>query len=172
VSVCGQDAAPKHLPWPSTQTFLHVKQFTGMIITDGALAQRRARFPIVVFEPTMDAAGIPMTVFFDGSRSSSGRPTAASSAMVEVLYSWKGQTADQMIERVVHLLGCYGEVFAVMGDHAERDTAISFGRSAASCDGFIQGVESALGELGDEIGYYNRRERHRFQGPRQAVVPR
>ena len=33
----------------------HVKQLTGKTITDGALAQRRARLPIAVFEQIMDA---------------------------------------------------------------------------------------------------------------------
>ena len=33
----------------------HVKQITGKTITDGALAQRRARLPIAVFEQMMDA---------------------------------------------------------------------------------------------------------------------
>jgi hypothetical protein len=33
----------------------HVKQLTGKTITDGALAQRRARLPIAVFEQMMDA---------------------------------------------------------------------------------------------------------------------
>ena len=34
----------------------HVKQLTGKVITDGALAQRRARLPIAVFEQMMGAA--------------------------------------------------------------------------------------------------------------------
>jgi hypothetical protein len=33
----------------------HVKQITGKTITDGALAQRRARLPLAVFEQMMDA---------------------------------------------------------------------------------------------------------------------
>ena len=98
-----------------------------------------------------DATGTPMTVFFDGSGPRGGKPTAAPSAMVEVLYSRAGQTADEMIERAVHRFGPYGEVMAVTDDHAERDTVISFGGSAASCWNFIQDVENALAELGDDI---------------------
>ncbi len=118
-----------------------------------------------------DATGIPVTVFFDGSGAPSGRPTAASSAMVEVLYSRKGETADPMIERAVHRFGSYGEVLAVTEDHAERDTVIGLGGSAASCGSFIQDVDRALAELGDEIRYHNRRERHRFQRRRKAADP-
>ena len=82
---------------------------------------------------------------------------------IEVLYSRRGQTADQMIERAVHRFGPYGEVLAVTDDRLERDTVISLGGSAASCWNFIQDVENALAELDDDIKHHNRRERHSFQ---------
>ena len=109
-----------------------------------------------------DATGTPVTVFFDGVGLPAGRPNASNSTVVEVLYSRKGQTADQMIERAVHRFAPYGEVLAVTDDHAERDTVISLGGSAASCWNFIQMVENALAELEDDIKHHNRRERHRF----------
>jgi uncharacterized protein len=110
-----------------------------------------------------DATGTPVTVFFDGSGSRSGKPTAVDSTVVEVLYSRKGQTADQMIERAVHRFGPYGEVLAVTDDHAERDTVISLGGSAASCWNFIEMVQNALADLEDDITNHNRRERHGFR---------
>jgi hypothetical protein len=110
-----------------------------------------------------DATGTPVTVFFDGGGLRTGRPTASPRSEVEVLYSRKGQTADQMIERAVHRFGPYGEVLAVTDDHAERDTVISLGGSTASCYNFIQDIENNLAELGDDIKNHNRRERHRFQ---------
>ena len=110
-----------------------------------------------------DAIGTPVTVFFDGSGRPNGRPTASSKSEVEVLYSRKGQTADQMIERAVHRFGPYGEVLAVTDDHAERETVSSLGGNAASCWNFIRDVEYALAELGDDIKHHNRRERHTFQ---------
>ncbi len=116
-----------------------------------------------------DAAGTPVTVVFDGSRRPTGRPTAVPRSEVEVLYSRRGQTADQMIERAVHRFGPYGEVLVVTEDHAERETVISLGGSAASCRNFIQDVENALAELGDEIEDHNRRERHRFQRRRPST---
>ena len=113
-----------------------------------------------------DAAGTPVTVIFDGAGPRSGRPNAASSTAVEVLYSRTGQTADQMIERAVHRFGPYGEVLVVTDDHAERDMVISLGGSAASCWNFIQMVQNALAELDDDIKHYNRRERHSFRHPK------
>ena len=110
-----------------------------------------------------DATGTPVTVFFDVSGPRSGKPTAVDSTTVEVLYSRKGQTADQMIERAVHRFGPCGEVLAVTDDHAERDTVISLGGSAASCWNFIDMVQNALAELEDDITHHNRRERHGFR---------
>ncbi len=110
-----------------------------------------------------DASGTPVTVFFDGASGPTGRRPAASTSAVEVLYSRKGQTADQMIERAVHRFGPYGEVLAVTDDHAERDTVISLGGSASSCWNFIETVERALAELDDDIKHHNRRERHTYQ---------
>jgi len=110
-----------------------------------------------------DAIGTPVTVFFDGSGRPTGKPSASSKSEVEVLYSRKGQTADQMIERAVHRFGPYGEVLAVTDDHAERETVSSLGGSASSCWNFIRDVENALAELGDDIKLRNRQERHTFQ---------
>jgi uncharacterized protein len=110
-----------------------------------------------------DAVGVPVTIFFDGAGTGRGKPNAAFSGTVEVLYSARGQTADQMIERAVHRFGPYGEVLAVTDDHAERETVGSLGGNAASCRNFIRDVEYALAELGDDIKHHNRRERHTFQ---------
>ena len=110
-----------------------------------------------------DASGIPVTIVFDGAGVSTGRPPATASTQVEVLYSRKGQTADQMIERAVYRFGPYGEVMAVTDDHAERDTVSSLGGSASSCWNFILTVENTLAELGEDIEHHNRRERHKFQ---------
>jgi predicted RNA-binding protein with PIN domain len=110
-----------------------------------------------------DAIGTPVTIFFDGNSVPSGKPSAASASEVEVLYSRAGQTADDMIERAAHRFGPYGEVLAVTDDHAERETVMSLGGSAASCWNFIQDVENTLAELGDDIKQHNRRERHRFE---------
>jgi predicted RNA-binding protein with PIN domain len=121
-----------------------------------------------------DATGTPVTVVFDGAGRHSGRPTALSRSEIEVLYSRRGQTADQVIERAVHRFGPYGEVLVVTEDHAEREMVISLGGSAASCGNFIRDVENALADLGDEIKDHNRNERHGFRRRRvlSGVVER
>jgi predicted RNA-binding protein with PIN domain len=134
------------------------------------LAPGRARYSasardelIRILTLYQDTSGTPVTIFFDGSGPPTGRRTASPKSEVEVLYSRKGQTADQMIERAVYRFGPYGEVLAVTDDYAERDTVISLGGSAASCWNFIQTVQNALAELEDDLKHYNRRERHTYQ---------
>ena len=106
---------------------------------------------------------MPVTIFFDGSGLRGARTKAPDSKVVEVLYSRKGQTADQMIERAAYRFQPYGDVLAVTDDQAERDTVISLGDSAASCWNFVRDVENALAELQDDIKHHNRKERHRFE---------
>ena len=110
-----------------------------------------------------DTAGIPVTIFFDGSGARSGTRPAAYTREVEVLFSHAGQTADQMIERAAHRFVPYGEVMAVTDDNAERETVIALGGLASSCWNFIQTVESTLAELTDDVKQHNRREQHRFR---------
>ena len=110
-----------------------------------------------------DATGTPITVFFDGGGAPAGTPAPSSTVELEVLYSRSGQTADQMIERAAYRFAPYGEVLAVTDDLAERETVISLGGMAASCENFIQMVDNALVEQADDIKNHNRNERHRFE---------
>ena len=113
-----------------------------------------------------DATGTPITIFFDGSGSPLNIPKHESTTEVEVLYSKAGQTADEMIERAAYRFQPYGEVLAVTDDYAERDTVIALGGMASSCLSFIASVESALGELADDLKHHNRTERNRFKRSR------
>jgi len=110
-----------------------------------------------------DATSTPITIFFDGSAPRNGKPATSAPSAVEVLYSRAGQTADQMIERAAHRFAPYGEVLAVTDDYAERETVISFGGLASSCDNFVRDVQNTLAQLGDEVKDHNRRERHKYR---------
>jgi predicted RNA-binding protein with PIN domain len=106
---------------------------------------------------------MPITVIFDGAGAPSGTPAASSRPEMEVLYSRRGKTADQLIERAVHRFGDFGEVLVVTDDQAECETVLSLGGSTSSCWNFIQELENALAEQADDISHHNRREKHRFQ---------
>ena len=86
--------------------------------------------------------------------------------MCQVLFSKKGQTADQVIERVSHLMKPYGEVMAVTNDYAERETVISLGGSACSCENFIRMIDENVGGMQVNLKELNARERKGYRRPR------
>ncbi|HUL51392.1 MAG TPA: NYN domain-containing protein [Candidatus Nitrosotalea sp.] len=113
-----------------------------------------------------DTESTPITVVFDGSGAPAGTPRTLSTSEMEILYSKAGQTADDVIERVVHRLLAFGEVLVVTDDYAERDTVLSLGGMVSSCLNFIQTIESTLMELQRELGRHNRKEKERFRRSR------
>lgn len=110
-----------------------------------------------------DAIGTPITIVFDGGGAPAGTPKTTSSPEFEVLYSKRGQTADQIIERATYRLSAYGEVLVVTDDRAERDTVLSMGGLASNCANFIESVTSTLSELHKDMKRHNRREVSRFK---------
>ena len=115
-----------------------------------------------------DAAGTPITVFFDGAGAAPGVTRQHSSPEVEVVFSSDGRSADDLIERVTHRLRPFGEALVVTDDYAVRDTVIGFGGMAASCDNFIAQVRAELEALQSELQNHNRRERSRFKARSKA----
>jgi len=121
---------------------------------------------IHVLRQHRDAIGTSITVVFDGAGAPAGTPKAESTPELEILYTRSGQTADDVIERAAHRLGEFGEVLVVTDDYAERDTVISLGGLASSCESFIRTVESTQSDLQRDLKHHNRKERQRFQRTR------
>ena len=105
----------------------------------------------------------PITIVFDGSQSRRGKMPETANPEFEVLYSHAGQTADDVIERVVARMQPFGEVLVVTDDYVERDTVAYHGGMTVSCFNFIEDVESALAEQERDIARRNRAERRRFK---------
>ena len=119
----------------------------------------------------MPPATSPVTVIFDGGGAPPGTPKNESAKSgIEVLYSKKGQTADQVIERVSHLMKPYGEVMAVTNDYAERETVISLGGSACSCENFIRMIDENVGGMQVNLKELNARERKAAWSPTGVPV--
>jgi uncharacterized protein len=112
-----------------------------------------------------DATGTPITIVFDGAGKSAGTEFP-STPDLEILYSRRGQTADQIIERVAARMGEFGEVLAVTDDYAERDTVFYQGGLASSCANFIAAVERVLQEQERDITRHNRRQATAFKATR------
>ena len=110
-----------------------------------------------------DAVDTPITVFFDGAGAPKGTPQPDSTPDMEVIYSKRGKTADDLIERVTFRMVKLGEVLVVTNDHAERDLVTSFGAQTWSCEQFILDANAALTELNEAVARHNRREECRFK---------
>ena len=111
-----------------------------------------------------DSSSTPVTLIFDGGGAPPDTPkNETAKGGIEVLFSKKGQTADQIIERVAHLMKSYGEVMAVTNDFAERETVISLGSVACSCENFIQMMDDTLGDMQGDMAAHNKRERKGFK---------
>ena len=55
------------------------------------------------------------------------------------------------------------EVLVVTDDFAERDTVITLGGMASSCENFIREIDSTLKGLAREVTIHNDRERRKFK---------
>jgi len=110
-----------------------------------------------------DAAGVPITVVFDGTRARRPLPKVFSRPEMEILYSKRGQTADDVIERATERLLAYGEVMVVTDDFAERETVLSLGGMAVSCSNFLDIMHAAVSDFQKEVQRQNRREKNRFK---------
>jgi predicted RNA-binding protein with PIN domain len=110
-----------------------------------------------------DVTGHPVTIVFDGSGAPKGTPKPRSTRQVEVLYSPRGRTADDLIERAAYRLRDYGEVRVVTDDIAERDTVTGFGAIAGSCASFLREIGAASADLDRDVREHNRAELRRFR---------
>ena len=69
-----------------------------------------------------------------------------------------------MISRgTAYRLKPYGEALAVTNDFAERDTVISMGGLAQSCEDFVRDIDRVLKERDDFVKTHNRCEANRYK---------
>ena len=136
-----------------------------------ALAPGRARHSfhardalVAALTQYQDSSGTPVTLIFDGGGAPPDTPkNETAKDGIEVLFSKKGQTADQIIERVAHLMKPYGEVLAVTNDYAERETVISLGGSACSCENFLDMLNDTMDDMHVGVTQHNKRERKGYR---------
>ena len=111
-----------------------------------------------------DSSGTPVTLIFDGGGAPPDTPkNETAKDGIEVLFSKKGQTADQIIERVAHLMKPYGEVLAVTNDYSEREKVISLGGSACSCENFLDMLNDTVDDMHVGVTQHNKRERKGYR---------
>lgn len=85
------------------------------------------------------------TIVFDGR---SGLPAAeAATPQVSVVFSPSHQTADTVIERMVHEDRAPAEITVITSDRMERETVTAAGAEAMSCAAFLELGEQASRDL-------------------------
>ena len=124
----------------------------------------RAREALIrVLTQYADSVGTPVTLFFDGAGAPKDVPKNISTDSLEVVFSRDSKTADDLIERTAYRLKPYGEALAVTNDFAERDTVISMGGLAQSCEEFVDDIDRVLKERDEFVKIHNRREANRYK---------
>jgi predicted RNA-binding protein with PIN domain len=98
-----------------------------------------------------------VTVVFDGyaaKHKPEGREPAHG---VEVLFSERGKTADDLIERLVGQSEHKADILVVTSDNLERQTVEAMGTHSTSAEVFEAEVEAALRELAGMVRSHSRR---------------
>jgi uncharacterized protein len=123
--------------WPELRA-LHAKR--GVLARD-ALVKRLTDYH--------DFSGIHVVAVFDGK---GGRASEASEpGGIQVFYSRAGQTADEIVERLVAKYAGEHDITVATDDHLEEQTALSFGATCISSEGLRLQLEDSRDDLQREL---------------------
>ena len=103
-----------------------------------------------------DASGVRVVAVFDGK--GEGLCEAGEPGGIQVFYSGAGQTADDVVERLVAKYAGAHDMAVATDDHMEQQTAIAFGASVMSSGDLRAMLAEAERELAGRI------RRHRDRG--------
>jgi predicted RNA-binding protein with PIN domain len=92
-----------------------------------------------------DFTGVHVAVVFDGQGGKVTEETEPGG--IQVFYSGAGQTADDVIERLVARYGKEHEITVATDDMMEQQTAITFGAECVSAEGMKELLEETQKEL-------------------------
>ena len=98
-----------------------------------------------------------VTVVFDGYAAKHKPEIPEPTHGVEVLFSEKGKTADDLIERLVGQSEPRAGILVVTSDNMERRTVESLGAQSMTAEIFEGEVDAALRELAGEVRSHGRR---------------
>lgn len=92
-----------------------------------------------------DFTGVHAAVVFDGQGGKVTEETEPGG--IQVFYSGAGQTADDVIERLVARYGKEHEITVATDDMLEQQTAITFGAQCVSAEGLKELLEETQKDL-------------------------
>ena len=102
-----------------------------------------------------DASGVRVVAVFDGKGAKMNEATEPGG--IQIFYSGAGQTADEIVERLVAKYGEKHEMSVATDDHMERQTAETFGAVAISTEHLRLLLSDAEGDLTRRIGQHRRK---------------
>jgi len=98
-----------------------------------------------------------VTVVFDGYAAKHKPVEQDPTHGIEVLFSGRGKTADDLIERLVGQSEHKAGILVVTSDNMERHTVEAMGAQSTSAEVFEAEVEAALRDLAGEVRSHSRR---------------
>ena len=96
-----------------------------------------------------DASGVRVVVVFDGKGEHANEATEPGG--IQIFYSGAGQTADEIVERLVAKYAPKHDMTVATDDHMERQTAETFGAVAVSTEYLRALLREAESELSRRI---------------------
>lgn len=102
-----------------------------------------------------DASGVRVVAVFDGKGADATE--ASEPGGIQIFYSGAGQTADEIIERLVAKYASRHEITVATSDHMEQQTATSFGALVVSAEGLRPWLAEAQADLAREMKRLKRR---------------
>lgn len=102
-----------------------------------------------------DASGVRVVAVFDGRGQKATE--ASEPGGIQIFYSGAGQTADDIVERLVAKYAREHDLLVATDDSLERQTAITFGANVVSTEHLRQMLGEAEGDLTRRIAAHRRK---------------
>jgi len=102
-----------------------------------------------------DASGVRVVAVFDGRGEKVSE--ASEPGGIQIFYSGAGQTADDIVERLVAKYAKEHDLLVATDDSLERQTAISFGANVMSTEHLRQSLAEAEGDLTRRLAQHRRK---------------
>jgi predicted RNA-binding protein with PIN domain len=102
-----------------------------------------------------DASGVRVVAVFDGKGGKANEATEPGG--IQVFYSAAGQTADEIVERLVAKYAGEHEIMVATSDHLEQQTATTFGALVVSAEGLRAWIEDAQRDLARRLKQHRRK---------------
>jgi predicted RNA-binding protein with PIN domain len=105
-----------------------------------------------------DSSGVKVVAVFDGRGEKASE--ASEPGGIQIFYSSAGQTADDIVERLVAKYARKHDLLVATDDSLERQTAITFGADVISTENLRLLLNEAAGDLTRRIVAHRRKSDH------------